>query len=175
MCTRELLRWHRIPTDSSEASVCAFCISLYVPIAVRSHTVPLWRLIGPSLKSQASLLSSGGFRGLPLGLTLGCQLEIWNNYSSICKILIQQCIITPICLRKPPQNSSASWDLLKTCGEGVQHYVSLSITYLGISCSLWYARACFTVCGGFCTSYTWTHPRLEAWVAILNIPPAELC
>lgn len=153
-------------TNSSEPSVCVFSVSLcVVPIAVWLDTVPLCRLIGPSLKSQAPLLSSSGFRGLPLGLTLGCQLEIWNNYSSICKISIKQCIITPIGLRKPPQNSSVSWDLLKKCQALYYPVHHLSRHLLLFVICLWVLLYL----------YTWTHQRLEPRVAILNILTAELC
>lgn len=80
VCTRELLRCHTMPTESSESSVCVLFVSLCViPIAIWAHSVPLCRLISPFLKPQAPLLSSSGFRRLPLPLTLDRQWEIWMS------------------------------------------------------------------------------------------------
>lgn len=56
-----------MPTESREASVCVLFVSArVVPIAIWAHSVPLCRLISPFLKSQAPLLSGGGFGRPPL-------------------------------------------------------------------------------------------------------------
>lgn len=81
----ELLRYHTMPTECCEASVCVLFVSLcVVPIAIWSHNVTLCSRISPFLKSQAPLLSSSGFRWLPLlwhwtvSWKYGCQQELFK-------------------------------------------------------------------------------------------------
>lgn len=178
VCTRELLRWHTMPTESSEASVCVLFVSLCViPIAIWAHSVPLCRLISPFLKSQAPLLSSSGFRRLPLSLTLGWNMNVSVSFCSfmkqlLLKISLQQCIIITIDLRKSPQNSAVSWNddlLLKKCDATLrgkkkegrsQTFMSTCPSLIWASPALCHMLGHVTHIGGcFCTSYTCTRPR----------------
>ena len=97
---QELLRYHTMPTECCEASVCVLFVSLcVVPIAIWSHNVPLCSRISPFLKSQAPLLSSSGFRWLPLlwhwtvSWKYGCQQELFK-FSKTQLLLKMQYIIT---------------------------------------------------------------------------------
>lgn len=162
-------------------SLCAFCISLCRPYCYLSTQCPIVQAYQSFLEIPSTPLEQQWIQETALESDIGLSVGNMNVSVSFCsfmkqlllKISLQQCIIISIGLRKSPQNSSVSRNddlLLKKCDatlrlkkkEGRKEsniYVNLSITDLGISCSLSYARPCHTVGGCFCTSYTCTRPR----------------